>query len=491
MTDEKIVGKKVLNGLFWKFGERVIAQLITFGVSIVLARLLLPEEYAIIAIVMIFINLANTLVVNGLGTSLVQKKDSDSLDFSTMFWTSLIFSIVLYCFLFFLSPWISDIYKNEQLTIILRVMSLRIPICAFNSIQQAYVQKYMIFKKFFFSTLIGTLISAVVGIFLAVKGFGVWALVCQYLVNSVVGTMVLFVTIHWHPQFRFSIKRFKDLFSFGSRIMAAGFIGSLFNELKGIIIGLKYSGADLAFYNRGNQIPTLLTTNIESSIESVIFPVLSKIQDEKKNFKETIRLMMEVSAFIMFPILFGLILVAKPLIIILITEKWVRAIPYVQIISFGLIPSIINTINMQAIKASGRGDYYLKLEFVKKPIFLLLILVSMQFGPLYIVFANSVYAYIALLINSFPNRIIINYRLSEQVKDIIPYLIMSVIMFILSFPIQFLPINLYVILLLEIITGIAVYMGVSFLIKPRAYLYVVGYLSKLFKRRKKNDGYNS
>lgn len=206
---------KTISGLFWRFGERITAQIISFVVSVVLARILLPEQYGIVAIVTIFINLANVFVTSGLGTSLVQKKDADELDFSTMFWASIALSLVLYAIIFIISPIVAKIYNNELLTIVLRVMGLKIPIAAINSIQQAYVQRKMIFKKFFFSTIIGTIISAFVGIGMALKGCGVWALVGQYLTNSVIDTCVLWITVKWKPHFMFSRQRFKTLFSYG------------------------------------------------------------------------------------------------------------------------------------------------------------------------------------------------------------------------------------------------------------------------------------
>ena len=230
---------KTISGLFWRFGERITAQIISFVVSIVLARILMPEQYGIVAIVTIFINLANVFVTSGLGTSLVQKKEADELDFSTMFWASIIFSLMIYTVIFIVSPLIAKIYNNELLTIVLRVMGLKIPIAAINSIQQAYVQREMIFKKFFFSTIIGTIISAFVGIWMALNNFGVWSLVGQYLTNSIIDTVVLAITVKWRPHLVFSIERFKKLFSYGWKIMESSFIGTAFDQFRGLIIAAK------------------------------------------------------------------------------------------------------------------------------------------------------------------------------------------------------------------------------------------------------------
>ena len=475
-----------LTGFVWKFGERITAQVITFVVSIVLARILFPEDYGIVAIVTIFISLANALVNNGFGSSLVQNKESDETDFSTMFWTSVFFSFALYGLLFLLSPLISDLFGNKDLTLVLRIMSLRLPFGAINSIQQAYIQKRMAFKLFFVATLIGTIVSAVVGITMALKGFGVWALVCQYLTNVVIDTIVLMIIIDWHPRFVFSFQRFKVLFSYGWKVMAASFIGTLFNEIKGLIIGIKYSSVDLAFYNRGNQIPSLITTNVESSVESVAFPILSNIHDDRENFKKTIRKMMKICSYVMFPILFGLAAIAHPMVLVLLTEKWKDAIPFVIVISIGLTASVLNVVNMQAIKASGSSDVYLKLEFIKKPIYLLIIIGCMFISPLAVAIGNAIYGFIAIIINSFPNRKIINYKLLEQIKDVSPYFIMSLIMFGVVFPIYFLPLKNWLILIIQIPVGVAVYFGLSALFRPEAFIFCANILRRKMNKEKKD-----
>ena len=291
--DVKKLKKKTINGLFWRLGERVTAQFISFVVSIFLARLLSPNEYGIVALVMIFINLADVLVTSGLGTSLVQKKKADELDFSTMNIASVVFSISVYLVLFICSPIISKIYNNSTLTAVLRVLGIKIIIAAINSIQQAYVQRKMIYKKFFFATLIGTIISAVVGIVMAKKGYGVWALVAQYMTNSTIDTIILFFSIDWKPKLHFSWKRFKKLFEFGSKVMLSSFIGCLFEQLRGLLVGLRYSSQDLAFNNKGEQLPVMIYSNINSTIESVLFSTISKIQDDKIKLKYVVRRMIK------------------------------------------------------------------------------------------------------------------------------------------------------------------------------------------------------
>ena len=227
--------------MFWKFGERIIAQGVSFIISLILARLLLPEQYGTISLVLVFINIANVFVSDGLGESLVQKNDSDELDFSTIFFCSLIIGCFLYILLFIMAPFIAAFYNNTALVPVIRVLSIQIPLSAIKTIQHAYVQKHMMFKKFFFSTLGGTVVSGVIGIIMAYKGFGVWALVEQYLTNSVMDLTILFITVKWRPRFLFSTESAKRLLSFGWKLLAAQFINVLYNELRSLVIGKNYS----------------------------------------------------------------------------------------------------------------------------------------------------------------------------------------------------------------------------------------------------------
>ena len=475
---------KTISGLFWRFGERITAQIISFVVSVVLARILLPEQYGIVAIVTIFINLANVFVTSGLGTSLVQKKDADELDFSTMFWASIALSLVLYAIIFIISPIVAKIYNNELLTIVLRVMGLKIPIAAINSIQQAYVQRKMIFKKFFFSTIIGTIISAFVGIGMALKGCGVWALVGQYLTNSVIDTCVLWITVKWKPHFMFSRQRFKTLFSYGWKIMMASFIGTVFDQLRGLIIGARYSSADLAYNNKGEQIPSLLSTNINSTMESVLFSSISKVQDDKAKVQSAMRRLMKISSFVIMPLLFGISAVANSLITILLTDKWSACVPYLRVVCIQQCFGILNTVNMQAIKAIGKSDTTLKLEFVKKPIYLAILLIMMNISPLSICIGNAAYSIITLFINSRPNKKYLNYGLKEQISDIFVYFIISLLMEIIVIAVGMLNINVYLLIILQVFVGMIFYIGVSIILKLDSLQYILENIKNVLKRKK-------
>ncbi len=488
--DENIyeLKKKTVSGVFWRFGERILAQLVSFIVSVVLARILIPEQYGIIAIVTIFINIANVFVTSGLGTSLVQKKDADELDFSTMFYASLLLSIVVYVSLFFLAPILAKLYENELLTVVIRVMGIKLPIAAINSIQQAYVSNKMIYKKFFLATLIGTIISAFIGVGMALSNFGVWALVAQYLSNSLIDTIVLFFTVKWRPTLSFSMKRFKVLFSYGWKVMATSLIGTIFDQVRGLIIGVKYTSEDLAYCSKGEQIPAIISGNINSVTESVIFSSISKVQKDIDKVKRAVSRLLKTSSYIIMPLLLGVSAVAEILVEVLLTDKWMFCIPYLRIVCVQQCFSILNLVNLQAIKAIGRSDVLLKLEFIKKPIYVIILLISMNISPLAICAGNAIYALIALLINSYPNKKLLNYSLIEQIKDVGGYMLLALIMQLIVWRIGYIEINNYLLLVIQILIGVIFYIGVSKYLKLDSFEYMFNLLKDMLnkKRGKKN-----
>lgn len=479
---KKELRQKTVSGVFWRFGERITAQLITFIVSIVLARIIAPEQYGIIALTTIFINILNVFVTSGLGTALVQKKNSDDKDFSTMFYASIVLAIVLYVILFFAAPIVARIYHSDILTPLLRVMGLRMPIAAINSIQQAYVSKKMIFRKFFISTLFGTIISAVVGIYMAKKGYGAWALVGQYLTNCTIDTIVLFIVVDWKPKIYFSFKRFKSLFSFGWKIMVSGFIGTLFYHLKGMVIGKRYTSSDLAYYNKADQIPSLISNNVGLTIESVFFPTLSQLQDNKENVKKAARKMLRMSSYVLSACLLGLAAVAKPLILLLLTEKWLPCVPFIQVFCIQYSFNIFGSVNLQALKGIGKSNVILILEFIKKPLLLIIIVITMMISPFAMAIGGLVYDIIASLINAIPNKKYLNYTLKEQLSDIIPNLLLSGSMFGVVYLISFINMNTYLLLGTQILTGIIYYILASIVIKNECFYDILSFIKEKVRR---------
>lgn len=466
------IKNKVFSGLVWKFSERFIAQLVTFIVSIVLARLLLPSDYGAIALITVFITIADVFVTNGLGSALIQKKTADNIDFSTVFYFNIVFSFCLYIVLFFSAPYIADFYNNDILCQAVRVLSIRIPIAAINSVQQAYVSRNMLFKRFFWSTFFGTIISGIVGMVMAYYGFGIWALVGQYLTNTVIDTIVLWFTVKWRPILVFSLVRLKGLFKYGWKLLCSGLLDTGYNQLRSLIIGKVYSSQYLAFYNKGDQLPNLLVVNINTSISSVLFPAISMYQDDNNKVKEMTRRAIKTSSYVMWPLMIGLFVVAKPLITLLLTEKWIACVPYLRIacLSYAFWP--IHTANLEAMKAVGRSDLFLKLELVKKTVGILVILCVMKSGVLAIALSALFVSLTSSIINAYPNRNLLKYGYFEQLKDVMPSIMLSIFMGVVISPLSLIINDNLILLLLQIIVGALVYLFGSIVFRYESYIYL-------------------
>lgn len=473
MKEEKNNKNNVISSLFWKFAERIGAQGVNLIVSIILARILAPEEYGIVALVTIFITISNVFIESGFGTALIQKKDADNLDFSSVFYCNIVISIILYLIIFFASPLIAKFYNMQLLIPILRVLAISVLIASVKSVQHAYVSRNMMFKKFFASTLIGTLVSAVIGIWMAYKGYGVWALVTQQLLNTIIDTIVLWITVKWRPILKFSLERLKCLFKFGWKMLCSGLMDTIYNELYGLAIGKIYSADQLAFYNRANQFPKLITVNIDGSISSVMLPALSNEQDNKEKLKNMVRRAIKTSSFLLFPMMIGLAVVAEPLVKIILTDKWLPAVPLLQLLCFSYALWPIHTINLQAISALGRSDIFLKLEIIKKAIGIIALLISCPFGIMIMVIMKIVTSIISMFINSYPNKKLLNYSLREQIKDIFPAMLLSLFMGMVVYLVGLIKINIIVLLLIQVLIGIIIYLTIAYLSKMEALMYFI------------------
>lgn len=473
----------LLSNLSWKFAERIASQAVSFVVSIVLARILAPSDYGAIAMVMIFVTLANVIVEGGFSSALIQKKDADKLDFSTVFYFSLVFSIVLYAILYIAAPSISRFYGSgyEVLTPVLRIIGIQVIIYAVNSVQQAYVSKKMMFQKFFWSTLVGTIVSAILGLAMAYSGCGIWALVGQQLSMTVTNVLVLYIVTRKLPGLMFSFERLKGLFNYGAKILGASLLVSLFLDLRSLIIGKLYSAKDLAFFDRGRQFPNLIVVNVNSSVGAVLFPKMSEQQDDTQKIKETCRMSIRFSSFVMMPLMMGLAACGEPLIRLLLTDKWIDCVPFLQLFCIIYMFYPMHTANMQAIKALGHSGTFLKLEFLKKIIELICLVLVMKISVIAIAVNMAILTTLFTFINAFPNIKYLNYSFVEQMKDIVPPIVMSTIMGVSVFLVgKLLAFSDYFNLLVQIIVGISIYVTLSILTKNTEMKFI---LKLLFKNK--------
>lgn len=459
------MSNRVVSNFIWKFLERWGAQGVTFIVSIVLARILNPEVYGILAIVTVFTTLLQVFIDSGLGTALIQKEDADDLDFSTVFWFNVIACFLLYILIFLCAPFIAAFYKMPELVQMVRILGTTIIISGVKGIQQSYVAKNLMFKKFFFSTLGGTIGAAILGIILAYNGFGAWALIAQYLFNNLIDTIILWLTVKWRPKKIFSFKRFKVLFGYGWKLLVSSLIDTLYSNIRTLIIGKVYTSSELAYYEKGIQFPRVAVENINSSLNSVLLPVLAQKQRDIDAVKSASRRVIRTSSFLIWPMMMGLFAVADNFIVIILTEKWLPCVIFLRVLCFNQVLQPLQTTNLSVIKALGKSDLHLKLEIIKKTIAITLVICSSFVSVKAIAISSVIYAVIASIINSYPNKKLIQYGYFEQIRDVLPYAMLSMVMGLVVWIINFINMGNGVKLVVQIIVGIIFYIVGAYVFK--------------------------
>lgn len=475
---------KIVTNFIWRFLERTLVQLISVIVLIFLSRVLEPVEFGTVAIVLVYINILQVFVDCGMASALIQKKNADDLDFSSVFYMNLFFCSLIYLIMFFLAPIIAQFYKMPELISVIRVLSIIIIIYGIRNIQQAYIAKNLIFKKLFYSTCIGSFIAAIISIYMAYNGYGIWALVLQYLVNTLVATIVLWLTVQWRPKLIFSFNRLKELFSYSWKLLVSSLLDTTYNNLRQLIIGKLYTRQDLAFYDKGNMFPHAIVSNIDTSINSVLFPAMSAKQDNIETIKNMASNAMKISTYIIIPLMVGLAVCSEPIVILLLTEKWLPCVPYIRIfcVTFAFYP--IHTVNLNTLKALGRSDLFLRLEIIKKIVGLIVLSIAMWHGAIAIAYSLILTSISSQIINSYPNRKLINYGYIKQLKDILPNITISCIMGVIVYSIIYLKLDSFVTLLIQIPLGIVVYILISKVFQIYGFEYIIGFLKGSIKWKK-------
>ncbi len=473
----------------WSYAEKIALQLVSFVVSIVLARLLVPEDYGKLALVHIFTNIMNAIALTGFGSALIQRKNTTDTDFSTTLVFSFGVAVIAYLILFFGAPWFS-ILMGQDITVYLRVTSISLMISSVNAVIHARAIRALKFQKLFIASICSAVVSATVGIFMAYKGFGVWALVAQHLTGAAVNTLVSAFICDWKFKFGFSLQSVKNIYSFGWKLTVSSTINAIYQQLRGLVISKKYSASDLAFYDRGLQYPNLIINNVDTSIASVLAPVLSKKQDDLPGLKNMVMRGVKTSSVILFPLLIGLAVCAEPIVLLMLTEKWLPCVPYLQVLSFALMFKPIQTASLQGILAIGRSDVFLKIQMTQKIIGVAMIAITIFcFGTPFAVAVGELVAYILFAcINAYPNKKLLNYSIKEQIMNLLPQLIIAGLMGGLVYLISFLQINTLLLLILQVFTGAVFYIGVMYLFKVEAFMYLwrmlLGFFSKFRKKEK-------
>ena len=475
----------ISKSLFWKFLERFSVQGTQFLIQIILARLLSPEHYGALAIMMIFVNLANVIIQNGFSTALIQNKDTNEEDFSSVFWLLLGISLVVYSILYLTAPFLALYYRIPYLERPFQVICLMLIPGALNSVQLAIIRREMDFKKEFTSNFVSIVLAGSVGIICAFLGFGLWALVIQTLLNTTVACISMWNVLGWRPKFIYNNQKIQKLFSFGYRLVLAGLLDTVSNNLSSLIIGIKYNAASLGYFSRGAQFPGALMGAVNTTVQSVMLPVMSSVQDDKQKAKYLMQKSIILSCYIIFPMMAGFAGIAKPLVQLLLTNKWLDCVPFVQIFCFIYAFWPVHSCNLQAINAMGRSDIFLKLEIVKKIItwFNLGIAVFYFDTPIAIAAIGIISTIICSFVNSYPNKFLLDYSFKDQFKDIFSYFLLSLTMFILlNFVSNILSCSIINLILL-IFLGTFYYWLLSAILKLEAYMILWGRIKlKIFPR---------
>ena len=472
MTENEMKNK-VAKGLFWKLLENGGAQAVQFVVAILLARLLTPAEYGVVGIIMIFITIANVFVQSGFSTALVQKKNADASDFSSVCYFELVLSLGLYGILYLAAPYIADFYQIAELKEIVRVLAIVLFPGAVISVQTAYVSRNMEFKGLFLSTLAASLISGAVSIGMAMAGFGVWAMVGQQILYYFALMAVLFVTVSWKPAKMFSFGSLRTLFSFGWKLLCASLLDTVFNNLYGLLIGKIYNEELLGSYNRGEQFPKLIATNLGAAIQAVLLPAFSAKQDNIGEVKQMVRKAIQLSSFLVLPMLLGLFAVADTLVLVLLGEQWLVCVPFLRITCITYCFWPIHITNLQAINAVGRSDIFLKLEVVKKGLSVLALVIGMQFNVYVMVSIKAFQDFLCTFVNAAPNKKLLGYSIFDQWKDVMPPAFISTLMCAAVMAagrwLVFLP--LVVRLLVQIAVGVIVYAALAWIFRLESFRF--------------------
>lgn len=476
---------KVVSGLTWIFMARFGAQIVTFVVSLILARLLDPVVFGTVAILTVFMEIMTVFVDSGLGNALIQKKNADNLDFSTVFYFNIAVGVITYFVMFFAAPIIADFYDKPELVSLVRVLSLSLVISGIKNVQDAYVAKNLLFNKSFYASIGGTVGSAILGIWMAYNGFGAWALVGQNLFANFVNTVILWFVVKWRPDFAFSFSRFKGLFTFGWKLLVSSIINTIYNNLRQLVIGKLYSAKSLAFYNRGYIIPNTVVCNINTAIDTALFPTMSSAQDDVATVKAMTRRSIRISSYIMWPMMMGIAACATPLVSVLLSDAWLPSVPYLVVFSiyYAMLP--LQTANLNAIKALGKSGVYLKLEIIKKTIGFAILFATMWFGPFVMAVSMLLFALLSFVVNAAPNRKLLDYNYGQQISDMLPSMLLSCAMAGIVYCVQLIGLPNWLTLLIQVPLGVCIYVAGSKLLHFESFDYLLGVVKELLHKKKK------
>lgn len=450
------LGREVTQGLVWSIAERIVTQVALFAISMILARILSPTEYGVIAMLLVFVNLADILVTNGLGEALIQRKAPTKQDYSSICFCGLIMSVFLYVVIFVSAPIIEAFYDQENLTILLRVLALRLPLSSLYAIQRAYVAKNFLFKMQFAASSSASFLAGLTAIVMACAGFGVWALVVQQLVTVLLSSAAMLLVTRWFPGLRPNWISVIEILPSGIQLALANMVNGLYTEGRSLILGKACSPTELALFNRGNQFPALIINNLNAPIGNVMLSAMAEVADDSVKLKDSTRKAIKMINCLVAPLLALLAVAASPLVEVLLTEKWLGCVPFLQLACLFFLFQPAQTMNWQAIKAAGRSDLCLKLELIKKALGFLILFASIPFGAMAIAVSSALFGFVSMLINIIPNKGILGYSVSEQLKDMAKPVIIALVANIPSALLIMLGLSAIITLILQVFASLLI-----------------------------------
>lgn len=465
--------QKTISGITWSFIDNFATIGIAFVVEIVLARLLEPYEFGLVGMTTLFIAISKSFIDSGFTQALIRKKDCKQIDYSTVFYFNLAVGILFFIALLFAAPLISDFFNEPQLTLIIQILAAGLIINSFAIVQRARLTKEINFKLQTRISIIASISSGIIGIWMALNNYGVWSLVAKTLAGYACITLLLWAWNRWRPTLEFSKESFKEMFSFGSKLLTSGLIDTTYQNIFLLIIGKYFSSAELGFYTRADQFKNLPSQNITIVIQRVSFPVLASIQDDKPKLKTAYKKLIRSTMLISFVLMFGLAAIAEPLVITLIGSKWQPSIIYLQLLCFAGMFYPLNAINLNMLQVLGRSDIFLKLEVVKKILAVPVIIIGIFYGIIPLILSMIIISLIAYYLNSYWSGILISYSIKEQIMDILPSLWMGLAIGVLIFSMGLLLHFSYLVkLIIQIVSGTILFVGLSEILKFRDYIYL-------------------
>lgn len=478
------LNSKTVHGVFWSLFERGGRQGIQLVISIILARVLLPAQFGLIGMLVIFMAIAQSFLDSGFGSALIQKKDATHVDSCSIFYFNIVVGIVAAGLLCLAAPWIAAFYEEPALTPLTRFLSLNMVVNSFALVQSTLLIRRIDFKMQFKVSIVATIGSGIIGITLAYRGFGVWSLAIQSVTSAIFRTVLLWFFNKWRPSLVFSFAALKSMFAFGSKLLFSGLLDTIFRNIYLVVIGKIFTATDLGFYSRAKSCTQLSTENLTSSISRVTFPVFSSIQDDNSRLKRGVQKALNTLNFLNFPMMIGLLVTAKPLVLVLLTEKWLPCVPYLQLLCFVGLLYPLHVINLNVLKAKGRSDLFLRLEILKKILVVIAIAVTYRWGIQAMIYGQITVSVLAYYLNSYYTGRFIGYPLKEQVFDLLPYLGMAVVMGIGVYSLQLLPFpNNWSLLITQFLAGIIIYTGLAWAFGIAAFSEIVDVLRDTLKPR--------